>query len=124
MSKLLHFKFCIHGVNSLRSRTACTTAFPALSWKPLELKPSSFSVEPAPAASQSSLSSLTTLPRRLFCSSSLEVIPNVDYIQLVDILKNKTATVIDVRNPEELTDYGAIPGAVNIPLGDLEVNIA
>ena len=105
----------------MRSMTACT-AFPALSWKPIELKPSSFTV--SAAASQSSLSSLTTLPRRLFSSSSIEDIPNVDYIQLVDILKNKTATVIDVRNPDELTDYGAIPGAVNIPLGDLEVNTA
>ena len=28
--------------------------------------------------------------------------------------------VVDVRQPEELVAYGAVPGAVNIPLGELE----
>ena len=45
---------------------------------------------------------------------------DVNYDQLVEILKNKKALVIDVRNPEELKD-GAIPGAVNIPLKELKV---
>ena len=47
---------------------------------------------------------------------------DVNYDQLVEILKNNKATVIDVRNPEELKDYGAIPGAVNIPLKKLKVD--
>ncbi len=42
--------------------------------------------------------------------------------QLVDILDTKSAVVVDVRRPEELTRHGAIPGAINIPLGDLEVS--
>ena len=60
-------------------------------------------------------------PRFPRLSSSLPQFSEVDYDQLVEILKNKKATVIDVRNPEELQDHGAIPGAVNIPLKDLKV---
>ena len=45
----------------------------------------------------------------------------VSYEQLLEILDKKSAVVIDVRNPEELAKLGAIPGAVNIPLGELEV---
>ena len=55
---------------------------------------------------------------------SCSTMPNfsdVSYDQLVEILRNNKATVIDVRNPEELKDYGAIPGAVNIPLSKLKV---
>ena len=53
--------------------------------------------------------------------STLPKFSDVNYDQLVEILKNNKATVIDVRNPEELIDYGAIPGAVNIPLKKLKV---
>merc|ERR1712098_1033845 len=55
---------------------------------------------------------------RKFCSSSS--IPEISHSQLVEVLKSKTAVVIDVRNPEELVKFGEIPGAINIPLGDLE----
>ena len=41
--------------------------------------------------------------------------------QLVDILDTKSAVVVDVRTAQELSRHGAIPGAINIPLGDLEV---
>ena len=57
-------------------------------------------------------------------AKSCSTMPNfsdISYDQLVEILKNNKATVIDVRNPEELKDYGAIPGAVNIPLKTLKV---
>ena len=48
-------------------------------------------------------------------------VQDVSYDQLLHILEDKSAVVVDVRNPQELLDYGAIPGAINIPLGDLEV---
>ena len=41
--------------------------------------------------------------------------------QLVDILADKSAVVVDVRMVKELERHGTIPGAINIPLGDLEV---
>ena len=53
--------------------------------------------------------------------STLPLYSDVSYDQLVEILKNKKALVIDVRNPEELKDFGSIPGAVNIPLKKLKV---
>ena len=53
--------------------------------------------------------------------STLPKFSDVNYDQLVEILKNKKALVIDVRNPEELKDFGSIPGAVNIPLKKLKV---
>lgn len=35
-------------------------------------------------------------------------------------LADKSITLIDVREPHELTDDGKIPGSVNIPLGSIE----
>ncbi len=32
--------------------------------------------------------------------------------------------LLDVRNPDELKEYGMIAGAVNIPLGELEAHLA
>ena len=58
------------------------------------------------------------LPTARSYSSQVE---DVSYSQLLHILEDKSAVVVDVRNPQELLDYGAIPGAINIPLGDLEV---
>ena len=43
------------------------------------------------------------------------------YEEVVEALKDSSAIVIDVRQPEELERDGAIPGALHIPLGDLEV---
>ena len=56
----------------------------------------------------------------LYFSLPLEL----DYDQFVDVLNNKTGVVIDVRNPEELAKLGEIPGAINIPLGDLEAALS
>lgn len=39
-------------------------------------------------------------------------------MKIKDILTKKIGTVIDVRNPEELTG-GIFPGAVNIPLHEI-----
>ncbi|CAN9514121.1 unnamed protein product [Ophioblennius macclurei] len=48
--------------------------------------------------------------------------PEVTYEQLKQILAARSAVVIDVREPWELREYGFIPGAVNVPLG--QVNTA
>merc|ERR1712126_257150 len=53
-------------------------------------------------------------------SSPPSSIPEISYNQLIEVLNSKSAVVIDVRNPEELVKFGEIPGAINIPLGDLE----
>ena len=74
---------------------------------------------PAPAAPPI-LCTATSLRLPTARSYSSQV-PDVSYDQLVHILEDKSAVVVDVRNPQELLDYGAIPGAINIPLGDLEV---
>ncbi|MEH7303340.1 sulfurtransferase TusA family protein [Neobacillus drentensis] len=46
-----------------------------------------------------------------------------DVVSLDDLLKklegNETVTILDVREPAEYA-FGHIPGAINIPLGDLE----
>ncbi|TRY64020.1 hypothetical protein TCAL_05578 [Tigriopus californicus] len=43
-----------------------------------------------------------------------------EFSQFEQMRKNKEAFIIDVREPEELTEHGSIPGTVNIPLGDLQ----
>ena len=57
------------------------------------------------------------------CSQQTSLPRDVTHEELVDILNTKSAVVVDVRTAEELTRHGDIPGAINIPLGDLEVMI-
>ena len=48
----------------------------------------------------------------------------LDMIQLTTVLREKTATVIDVRSEAEVAEQGGIPGALNIPLPDLAEALA
>ena len=55
-------------------------------------------------------------------SSTVKDLPaTVTYEEVVKALEDSSAVVIDVRQREELDRDGAIPGALHIPLGDLEV---
>ncbi|CAG6016007.1 unnamed protein product, partial [Menidia menidia] len=40
---------------------------------------------------------------------------DVSYEQLKQVLADREAVVIDVREPWELREYGFIPGAINVP---------
>ncbi|XP_072316764.1 thiosulfate sulfurtransferase/rhodanese-like domain-containing protein 3 [Eucyclogobius newberryi] len=59
----------------------------------------------------------------LIVDRSCTTIPSstdVSYEELKQIVDGKNkAVVIDVREPWELREYGAIPGAVNVPLGQI-----
>ena len=86
-------------------RTPSVTSITAIGFHPLEYGQTKFSVG-------------CDFPKQ---NSTFPQFSEVNYDQMVEILKNKKATVIDVRNPDELKDYGSIPGAVNIPLKNLKV---
>ncbi len=43
------------------------------------------------------------------------MLENMETSQLHDLIKAETATIVDVRSPEEFRE-GHVPGAVNIPL--------
>ncbi|XP_060937004.1 thiosulfate sulfurtransferase/rhodanese-like domain-containing protein 3 [Limanda limanda] len=60
----------------------------------------------------------------LLCRGFTSAPPSTDvtYEQLKQLLAGRKAVVIDVREPWELREYGFIPGAINIPLG--QVNTA
>ena len=58
---------------------------------------------------------------RTYCCQQISLPRDLTHKQLVDILANKTAVVVDVRMEKELERHGTIPGTINIPLGDLEV---
>ena len=58
---------------------------------------------------------------RNYSSKFQDLPPTVTYEEVVKALEDSSAVVIDVRQPEELERDGAIPGALHIPLGDLEV---
>lgn len=62
----------------------------------------------------------TNASQRRFSSASPAT--DVSYEQLKQLLAGKKAVVIDVREPWELREYGAIPGSINVPLG--QVNTA
>ncbi|XP_061529799.1 thiosulfate sulfurtransferase/rhodanese-like domain-containing protein 3 [Phycodurus eques] len=66
----------------------------------------------------------TTPELWLGCRRFGSVSPSTDvtYEQLKKLLAGGKSVVIDVREPWELREYGAIPGAINIPLG--QVNTA
>ncbi|XP_066558602.1 thiosulfate sulfurtransferase/rhodanese-like domain-containing protein 3 [Amia ocellicauda] len=54
-------------------------------------------------------------------STVSESSPDVSYEKLKQLLADKTsAVVIDVREPWELREYGQIPGAINVPLGQVD----
>lgn len=50
-------------------------------------------------------------------SSTKEI--DVSYEQLKRVLAAGTASVIDVREPWELREYGNIPGSINVPLAQV-----
>jgi hypothetical protein len=58
---------------------------------------------------------------RSYSSKLQDLPPIVTFEEVVKVLEDSSAVVIDVRQPEELERDGAIPGALHIPLGDLEV---
>ncbi|CAL8248012.1 unnamed protein product [Lota lota] len=53
---------------------------------------------------------------------NLSSTPNTDvsYDQLKQDLAGRAAVVIDVREPWELREYGAIPGSINVPLAQVD----
>merc|ERR1712181_59117 len=61
---------------------------------------------------------------RSFSSKVQDLTSTVTYEEVVKALEDSSAVVIDVRQPEELERDGAIPGALHIPLGDLETALS
>ena len=61
------------------------------------------------------------LPVRNYSSVVNQLPPIVSYEEVVKALADSSAVVIDVRQAEELERDGSIPGALHIPLADLEV---
>ncbi|XP_070595466.1 thiosulfate sulfurtransferase/rhodanese-like domain-containing protein 3 [Erythrolamprus reginae] len=57
--------------------------------------------------------------RQIVCSYCTAKDDNVSYQQLKDLLESKAIWLIDVREKSEITDYGKIPGSINIPPGEL-----
>ena len=49
------------------------------------------------------------------CASPFETHDNMDYKEVRTGLEDKSLTLLDVRNPDELTKNGKIPGSTNIP---------
>ncbi|XP_035479831.2 thiosulfate sulfurtransferase/rhodanese-like domain-containing protein 3 [Scophthalmus maximus] len=110
---------------ALRSSWRFAGATPRLLRRSTALRPGS-----SVPGGRSSVSSFDdTQPRRrttdlLQCSRFASAPPSTDvtYEQLKRLLAERTAVVVDVREPWELREYGVIPGSINIPLG--QVNTA
>merc|ERR1712179_443172 len=64
------------------------------------------------------------LPVRNYSSVVNQLPPIVSYEEVVKALADSSAVVIDVRQAEELERDGSIPGALHIPLADLETALA
>ena len=48
----------------------------------------------------------------------------LDVHQLATLLEHHGCAVLDVRNPDEYTNEGHLPGAINIPLDSLGTQLA
>jgi len=64
------------------------------------------------------------LPVCNYSSEVKQLPPIVSYEEVVKALADSSAVVIDVRQAEELERDGTIPGALHIPLADLETALA
>ncbi len=62
-----------------------------------------------------------SLSSRGFCTKTpiSKLSDDVDFDTFESIRKQPEVFVIDVREPSELNDLGTVPGAVNIPLGQV-----
>ena len=99
----------------------CHKTIPVLSPKYIRLAPSKEYSGVSSSESQPPQVPLMTSLRSFCQQASLP--RDVTHKQLVDILETKSAVVVDVRTAKELERHGTIPGAINIPLGDLEVTL-
>ncbi|XP_029452709.1 thiosulfate sulfurtransferase/rhodanese-like domain-containing protein 3 [Rhinatrema bivittatum] len=59
------------------------------------------------------------LRKPLFCGLCTAPVQTLSYQQLKDLLKSPDTVHVDVRELWEIKEYGIIPGAVNIPLGEV-----
>lgn len=66
------------------------------------------------------LASLLTLA----CTSKAEQTKPIDVEELDKLLKEGKVFLLDVREPQELKDAGAVKGYVNIPMSQLESRMA
>ncbi|XP_040839041.1 thiosulfate sulfurtransferase/rhodanese-like domain-containing protein 3 isoform X4 [Ochotona curzoniae] len=53
-----------------------------------------------------------------FCTAASKYLT---YKELKNLLNSKNIMLIDVREPWEILEYGKIPGSVNIPLDELDL---
>lgn len=53
----------------------------------------------------------------------MEVISTEQLKEIIDS-RNGKYMIVDVREPSEIEDYGAIPNAINIPYNDIPKNIS
>ncbi|XP_066145042.1 rhodanese domain-containing protein CG4456-like [Euwallacea fornicatus] len=58
--------------------------------------------------------------RKLSSCPPLSNLNKVHFDEFQNLIKDCNVTVIDVRQPEELAEHGALPRAINIPLGEVE----
>merc|ERR1711971_660867 len=112
------------GLSRLWVSLSHKTIIPVLTPKYIRLSPSK---EYSGVSSSASVSQLPQVPLvtslRSFCQQT-SLPRDLTHKQLVDILETKSAVVVDVRTAKELERHGTIPGAINIPLGDLETALS
>ena len=105
------------------AKLRCIPRIPHLSLALPRTRPPPLQVQAVLATHPPHQIQLKGLLNRTFCSKFQNLPPTVTYEEVVEALEDSTALVIDVRQPEELEKDGVIPGALNIPLGDLEVGL-
>ncbi len=58
--------------------------------------------------------------RHLSSTFSPKLPDEVDFRRFEDARKRGDALLVDVREPVELKEIGSVPGAINVPLGEVE----
>ena len=66
--------------------------------------------------------SLTKTVSRSICTTLVKnekLPPVIDFAKFESLRASGSAALVDVRERDELQEHGAIPGAVNVPLGEV-----
>ena len=61
--------------------------------------------------------------QNLKLNKSTEIIDQISVDKLEEIINNHEFTIIDVRGPKGIKNQGAIPGAINVPFDDVEMEL-
>lgn len=102
------------------TRRAVSLSYQIFSRSNILLKNSGIASRQPSFLSSNQVSSTGTGILRFLSTEPINGIPIVSYEEVKDLPNHPEKILIDVREPDELKEFGQIPTSINIPLGEVE----